>query len=962
MPNPDPRYTLRNLPAAFRKAERFFCWGRAIRALLTLFCEFSLLLVLCRAADPFCAAWNDILKRLLVWAALLGMFLHAAWIFLAPWIGKRGLPDFFTMLSHGSEKARKIAAPLLTRRMLADDTAAVIRVLTRSMEHFLPPAALCRAAASEGLRAAGLAVCVLLLLLVPFGRNGGLEGKLLTLRSWLMGAGWTSSMPLEIRSLFPGETIIKPGAEWVVKVVFNREPEGESPAVRCIIGGKRQNIPLVAVSAREYQALMAPFSGECRYAVEAENRSTKEFTILAQPSAPVVIRQISLHAATGTAGLPPERKKWTVPAGARVTLAADAPANCVRLEISGSGGLRRQLRKDPETGFWKTSFTVWESGAFFFQTLETDGTRGGSELYTLEIRQDNPPSVRIAAPANLAPLHHPGSFTVEAEDDFALKSITLHLNNLKGGTESPGTAALSGTERERKEPFRLTVTKSARLITSVIAVAAEAEENSPVRRNAFSEIHFHPVVVESESEMLNNPQVIRAFREWRKNRKYEEPNKKIPPPESPDKQKEPERKQNTEKNHSESPEEKQKSDGSRQEKSDSGKQDATQKKHPDEKQNTEKGQEKGKKQNDRKGADSGEKQNTGNGQEKGEKGSGKKQNDQKGTDPRNEQGKGEKSSAGKQNAKQESAQTGGEQDGNSGKEASRQEQAPSGGQENGDSPGTPGETPPGAGTGSTPSAQQGEGAGGQATEGKQGAGNEQENSDSPGTPGGTSPGAGTGSAPAGEQGEGPGGQDSEGKQGSPDGKRDDGGGQEAGTHRGPDGKQKQAGNGQAQAGRTQAQAASGSSQGGEPSAPGGGGNTALNTGRNAENPEEKETSSPPEVVVGTARRGDGKKSDPQQDKTPPQNRFPQNTEKDKPYSAEDDNLLHAAEPSGGKRETLLLKESGIELVPGRKYTPEQKSELERAIRRYDAVRARLNDGERRTADEYYRRLREILKQ
>ena len=71
---------------------------------------------------------------------------------------------------------------------------------------------------------------------------------------------------------------------------------------------------------------------------------------------------------------------------------------------------------------------------------------------------------------------------------------------------------------------------------------------------------------------------------------------------------------------------------------------------------------------------------------------------------------------------------------------------------------------------------------------------------------------------------------------------------------------------------------------------------------------------------------------------------------------------HAAEPSGGKRETLLLKESGIELVPGRKYTPEQKSELERAIRRYDAVRARLNDGERRTADEYYRRLREILKQ
>ena len=939
MPDHEERCTLRNLPSAFRKAERFFCWGRAVRAMLTLFCDFSLLLVICRAADPFCAAWNEILKRLLVWAALLGIFLHAAWIFLAPWIGKRGIPDFFAMLSHGSEKARKIAAPLLTRRMLADDTAAVIRVLTRSMEYFLPPAALCRAAASEGLRAAGLAVCALLLLLIPLGKDGGLEGKLLTLRSWLMGAGWTSSMPLEIRSLFPGGTIIKPGAEWVVKVVFNREPEGESPSVRCIIGKETQSIPLVAISAREYQALMAPFSGECRYAVEAENRRTREFTVLAQPSAPVVIRRISLHAAPGTISLPPERKKWTVPAGARIALAADAPANCLRLEISGSGGLRRQLRKDPATGFWKTSFTVWESGAFFFQTLETDGTRGGSELYTLEIQQDNPPSVRIAAPANLAPLHHPGSFTVEADDDFALKSVTLHLNNLNGGIETLEGAALSGTEREWKEPFRLTVTKSARLITSVIAVAAEAEENSPVRRNAFSGIQFHPVVVESESEMLNNPQVIRAFREWRKNRRYEEPNKKIPPPESPDKQKEPEQRQNTEKNHSKSPEGKQKSDDSRQGKSDSGKQDAAPEKHPDERRNAGNGQEKDKKQNDRKGADSGEEQNAGNGQEKGEKGS-----------------------AGKQNAKQESAQTGGEQDGNSGKEASRQEQAPSGGKENGDSPGTPGGTSPGKGTGSTPSAQQGEGSGGKNTEGKQGEDSEgKENGDSPGTPGGTSPGKGTGSAPAGEQGEGSEGKDTEGKQGSPDGKQNDGGGQEAGAHRGPGRKQKQTGNGQAQAGRTRAQAADGSSQGGNPAAPGGGGNTALNTGRNAENPEEKETSSPPEVVVGTARRGDRKKSGPQQEKTPPQNELPQNTEKDRPWSMEDDNRLHA-DPSGGKRETLLLKETGIEVVPDRKYTQDQKSELERAIRRYDAVRARLSDAERRTADEYYRRLREILRQ
>ena len=164
-------------------------------------------------------------------------------------------------------------------------------------------------------------------------------------------------------------------------------------------------------------------------------------------------------------------------------------------------------------------------------------------------------------------------------------------------------------------------------------------------------------------------------------------------------------------------------------------------------------------------------------------------------------------------------------------------------------------------------------------------------------------------------------------------------------------------NGQEQ---TENHASQGSSQSGKPSIPGGGGNTTLNTGRNAKDSSDPEQAAP-EVVVGTARRGVGKKSDPLPETKLPPDELPQNTEKDKPYSAEDDNSLHE-ETSDGKREALLLKEAGIEAVPARKYTPEQKNELERAIRRYDAVRARMSDADRRAADEYYRRLREILKQ
>ena len=110
-----------------------------------------------------------------------------------------------------------------------------------------------------------------------------------------------------------------------------------------------------------------------------------------------------------------------------------------------------------------------------------------------------------------------------------------------------------------------------------------------------------------------------------------------------------------------------------------------------------------------------------------------------------------------------------------------------------------------------------------------------------------------------------------------------------------------------------------------------------------------------EVVVGSARRGDEKKRSPQQESP-----LPENKEKDKPYSMNGDDNRLQSETSGGKRETILLEDARIEVVPEAKKAPRNRSELENEIRRYDAVRSRLTDEERRTADEYYRRLREIL--
>ena len=529
-------HTLRNLPPAFRKALCFYLWRRMIRALLMLFSELGLLIVLCYLSDDFCADWNETLKKLLVYAVLLGIFAHILRDMLSPWFQKEGTADFFRMLSRGSEKAGKIAAPLLTRNMLAKDTGTVIRVLTRGIGHFLPPGALARAASADGLRVAGGAAAVLILLLLPLGQDGGFTGKMHTFRSWLMGTKWADNVPLKILSVFPGSTIIKPDSEWLVKVVFNREPEDARQSVRLEIQGEKQEIPLVRISEKEYQALMPPFSGECRYAVCAENRHTEPFAIRAEHSRPLVIRSMAFRAAEKETELPTGRRKWSLPKGAVVTLSVEAPENCISILLTGSGGLRKTLAKKTQTGLWQTSFTVWEGGAFFFRTLEADGTRGGSDLYTLEIRGDNPPAARIAEPKNLEPLIHPAAPLIEASDDTALKAVFLHINNLDGNAETIRQETPSDA-KEFRENFPLSTAKSARLIGSVIALAAEAEENSPTHRNAFSEIQFHPVIVESDSELLNDPKVRQAFQDWFKNKKYEAPNRQIPPPENPEREK-----------------------------------------------------------------------------------------------------------------------------------------------------------------------------------------------------------------------------------------------------------------------------------------------------------------------------------------------------------------------------------------------------------------------------------------
>lgn len=73
----------------------------------------------------------------------------------------------------------------------------------------------------------------------------------------------------------------------------------------------------------------------------------------------------------------------------------------------------------------------------------------------------------------------------------------------------------------------------------------------------------------------------------------------------------------------------------------------------------------------------------------------------------------------------------------------------------------------------------------------------------------------------------------------------------------------------------------------------------------------------------------------------------------------DDNRLQS-ETSGGKRETILLEDARIKVVPEAKKAPRNRSELENedAVMMRSAAVLRMKNA--RTADEYYRRLREIL--
>lgn len=873
----EPCYTLRNLPPAFKKALCFYFWGRMIRTLLMLFCELGLLIVSCYLADDFCADWNEALKKFIVYASLAGILAHTVWFLLSPWFREKGTADFFRILSHGSEKAGKIAAPLLTRNMLAKDTGTVIRVLTRGIGHFLPTEALARAASAGGLRMAAVSAAVLLLVLIPLGKNGGFTGKMHTFRSWLMGAKWANNVPLKILSVFPGGTIIKPDSEWLVKVVFNREPEDARPAVRFEIQGKKQEIPLIGVSAREYQALMPPFTGECRYAVCAENRHTEYFTIRAEHSRPLIIRNISFRAADKETELLPNLRKWSLPKGAVMEIAVDAPENCIRLQLTGSGGLRRHFRKNPQTGFWQTSFTVWESGAFFFRTLETDGTRGGSDLYTLEVKSDNPPAVKIAEPANLAPLIHPAAPLIEASDDTALKLVQLHINNLGGGAETIRQEMPSPDEKEFREQLPLSITKSARLIGSVLALVAEAEENSPTRRNTFSQIQFHPVIVESESELLNDPKVRQAFQDWFKNKKYEAPNKQIPPPESPAEQQKKEQQKKEQQNQ----------------------------KTGQDSQNREENLK------DRKGSKRGM---------AGKSNKAQQENSSGGTAEKSEGQTGGKKTKADATSKADQAQ--GQRE-SSQRKQNRQGQKTTSEQEK------EGKCDCSGGKCRNPAHKQGKGSGKQqAGQGNENQQQKQRQSSSEGESGNAS---------------------RQGRQQNASRQQDASQSRQQGSQAGNQ-VNNQAGRqnpGQEnQAGQQQGAMSAELSQGGR--------NTRLNPGGDRKAQEQPETAA--EVVVGTARRGDEKKRSPQQE-----NPLPENKEKDKPYSMNgaDNSLLPGI--SEKTRETILLEDARFKVVPETGKAPLNRSELENEIRRYDAVRSRLTDEERRAADEYYRRLREILR-
>ena len=122
----------------------------------------------------------------------------------------------------------------------------------------------------------------------------------------------------------------------------------------------------------------------------------------------------------------------------------------------------------------------WESGAFFFRTLETDGTRGGSDLYTLEIRSDNPPAVKDCGTEK--------SGTSDPPRRTVGRSVRRHrIETCAASPQHPSAASQKHSDRKCRPPmkkssgnnFHCRSQSPARLIGSVVALVAEAEENSP---------------------------------------------------------------------------------------------------------------------------------------------------------------------------------------------------------------------------------------------------------------------------------------------------------------------------------------------------------------------------------------------------------------------------------------------------------------------------------------------------
>ncbi len=200
-----------------------------------------------------------------------------------------------------------------------------------------------------------------------------------------------------------------------------------------------------------YQFLFAGLADSLDYYVQAGGIASRQYTI-AVKDLPVVQRlRVEVHFPAGL-GLsdsiddPGGDIRAVTGSQARLSVLTDKPLQNGTLVLDDGSKVPLSAGQGP----WLTaSLPIRKDGAYHVAELDEKETVRISDDYFIEAKKDEPPSVRIVRPGRdpqVSPIEEV-PVTVEASDDFGVRSVQLHYS-VNGGPEQVKTLAQSENAKE----------------------------------------------------------------------------------------------------------------------------------------------------------------------------------------------------------------------------------------------------------------------------------------------------------------------------------------------------------------------------------------------------------------------------------------------------------------------------------------------------------------------------------